>query len=90
MANVQFEETSQFNLQNSGPHDPKIITFLIEKHIARNRSQASAILITVCIVILALSIFVIYRSIGNATKPVIRDNLTPSIQKLLTPKNSAK
>lgn len=69
---IQFEEEygdSKFHIRSrkilGEPTTPAMVNFLISKNVAKDEKQALIILVSAIVVFLALSIFIIDKSINN-------------------------
>ncbi len=73
MANIQFDE-SQFKLRSrrllGEPEVPAMIKFLVTRGIVRSEKQAISVLLTVVLVIVMISIFIIK---SNGVQPAVLD-----------------
>lgn len=76
---IQFEEEeygdSRFHIKSrkilGEPTTPTMINFLLDKKIAKNEKQATAILIIIIVAFLVLSTYIIKSSLTNDEKLVI-------------------
>lgn len=75
---IQFEEEygdSKFHIRSrkilGEPTTPAMVNFLISKNVAKDEKQALIILISAIVVFLALSIFIIDKSINNDEELII-------------------
>lgn len=75
---IQFEEEygdSKFHIRSrkllGEPTTPAMVNFLISKNVAKDEKQALIILISAIVVFLALSIFIIDKSINNDDELII-------------------
>ncbi|MES2986181.1 MAG: hypothetical protein V4686_03605 [Patescibacteria group bacterium] len=73
MANIQFDE-SQFKLRSrrllGEPEVPAMIKFLVTRGIVRSEKQAISVLLTIVLVIVMISIFIIK---SNGVQPAVLD-----------------
>lgn len=75
---IQFEEEygdSKFHIRSrkllGEPTTPAMINFLISKKVAKDEKQALIILVSIIVIFLGLSIFIIDKSINNDEELII-------------------
>lgn len=86
--NVTFDEDEFIRQGNFNPYidnTPKMIKLVIRTGLARNKKQANIFLLSMTVVLVIATIFLIRSSLRTTPEPVAYDSLTP-VQKLQLPK----